>query len=223
MTRTPGNGELPAAIVQYRLQAMRRPATVVSLPRARVRRPARTSTPSVTRPRASSASWIDKEIGSIRSGGDRPPTAEELARVKDQRTLTLPGRWGANRAVMGDIVEMVRFGLPNDYRATYADTVRALTLDDVSAQADRILQADRMIRVVVGDRARIEGGEHPRAGPRGDSLPRCGRLSHRRLRSGPSRSSETRPARRRLGPATGEMTCSPKGSRLGLDRQPVSG
>ena len=59
---------------------------------------------------------------------------------------------------MGDIVEMVRFGLPDDYRATYADTVRALTLDDVAAEADRILQPDRMIRVVVGDRARIEGG-----------------------------------------------------------------
>ena len=40
---------------------------------------------------AESMAEIDKEIGSIRSGGDRPPTAEELARVKDQRTLTLPG------------------------------------------------------------------------------------------------------------------------------------
>ena len=105
---------------------------------------------------AESMAEIDKEISSIRSGGDRPPTAEELARVKDQRTLTLPGRWETNRAVMADIVEMVRFGLPDDYWATYAGTVRALTLGDVSAEADRILQPDRMIWVVVGDRARIE-------------------------------------------------------------------
>ncbi len=105
---------------------------------------------------AESMAEIDKEISSIRSGGDRPPTAEELARVKDQRTLTLPGRWETNRAVMGDIVQMVRFGLPDDYWATYAGTVRALTLDDVSAEADRILQPDRMIWVIVGDRARIE-------------------------------------------------------------------
>ena len=34
--------------------------------------------------------------------------------------------------------------------------MRALTLDDVSAEADRILQPDRMIWVVVEDRARIE-------------------------------------------------------------------
>ena len=105
---------------------------------------------------AESMAEIDKEMSSIRSGGDRPPTAEELARVKDQRTLTLPGRWETNRAVMADIVEMVRFGLPADYWATYAATVRALTLDDVGAEADRILQPDRLIWVVVGDRARIE-------------------------------------------------------------------
>ena len=46
------------------------------------------------------------------------------------------------------------FSLPDDYWAPYAGTVRALTLDDVSAEADRILQPDRMIWVVVGDPAR---------------------------------------------------------------------
>ena len=71
---------------------------------------------------AESMAEIDMELSSIRSGGDRPPTAEELARVKDQRTLTLPGRWETNRAVMADIVQMVRFGLPDDYWATYAGT-----------------------------------------------------------------------------------------------------
>ena len=105
---------------------------------------------------AESMAEIDKEIGSIRSGGDQPPTAEELARVKDQRTLTLPGRWETNRAVMGDIVEMVRFGLPGDYWATYASSVRGLSLAEIRAEADRVLQPDRMIWVVVGDRARIE-------------------------------------------------------------------
>ena len=105
---------------------------------------------------ADSMAEIDQEINGIRGGGGRPPTAEELARVKDQRTLTLPGRWETNRAVMADLVEMVRFGLPDDHWETYADTVRALDLDDVAAEADRFLQPDRLIWVVVGDRARIE-------------------------------------------------------------------
>ena len=105
---------------------------------------------------ADSMAEIDQEINGIRGGGGRPPTAEELARVKDQRTLTLPGRWETNRAIMADLVEMVRFGLPDDHWETYADTVRALDLDDVAAEADRFLQPDRLIWVVVGDRARIE-------------------------------------------------------------------
>ena len=105
---------------------------------------------------ADSMAEIDKEIRGIRAGGGRPPTAEELARVKDQRTLTLPGRWETNRAVMADLVEMVRFGLPDDHWETWADAVRALDLDDVAAEGDLFLQPDRLIWVVVGDRARIE-------------------------------------------------------------------
>ncbi len=105
---------------------------------------------------ADSMAEIDKEIAAIRTGGDRPPTAEELARVKDQRTLTLPGRWETNGAVMADILQLVRFGLPDDYWETYAATVRALTLDEIRAEADRVLQPDRLIWVVVGDRGRIE-------------------------------------------------------------------
>ena len=105
---------------------------------------------------AESMAEIDREIAGIRTGGGRPPTADELARVKDQRTLTLPGRWETNRAVMADIARMVRFGLPDDYWETYADAVRGLRLAGVRAEADRVLQPDRMIWVVVGDRARIE-------------------------------------------------------------------
>jgi zinc protease len=99
---------------------------------------------------------IQKELIGIRSGGQLPPTGDELARIKDKKTLTLPGRWETNRAVMADIVEMVRFGLPEQHWDTFAGEVRALTLDDVRGQADRVLQPDHMVWVVVGDRAQVE-------------------------------------------------------------------
>lgn len=99
---------------------------------------------------------IQKEITGIRSGGGKPATAEELAKIQDKKTLTLPGRWETNAAVMRDLVEMVRFGIPEDYWDSYVGRVRALTLEDVGTQADRILQPDRMVWVIVGDRARIE-------------------------------------------------------------------
>jgi zinc protease len=99
---------------------------------------------------------IQKELTGIRSGGQLPPTGDELARIKDKKTLTLPGRWETNGAVMADIVEMVRFGLPEQHWDTFAGEVRALTLDDVRGQADRVLQPDHMVWVVVGDRAQVE-------------------------------------------------------------------
>ena len=104
---------------------------------------------------AESVAEINKEISGIR-GDAMPPTEEELAKIKDKKTLTLPGRWETNDAVQGDIMEMQRFGLPDDYWATYAANVRALALDDISQQATRVLQPGKMIWVVVGDRAKIE-------------------------------------------------------------------
>jgi zinc protease len=103
---------------------------------------------------------IQKELTGIRSGGSMPPTDDELARIKDKKTLTLPGRWETNRAVMGDIVEMVRFGLPDDHWDKFPGEVRALTLEDVREQADRALQPDRMVWVVVGDKTKVVEGIH---------------------------------------------------------------
>ena len=105
---------------------------------------------------AESMAEIDREIRSIRSGGSRPATADELAKVTDQNTLTLPGRWETNGAVMASLIEMTRFDLPDDYWDTFADAVREIDLSDVSAQADRVLQPDNLVWIVVGDRVRIE-------------------------------------------------------------------
>jgi zinc protease len=103
---------------------------------------------------ADSMAEIQKEIVQIR--GEVPPTDAELAKIKDQRTLTLPGRWQTNGAVVGDLAEIVRFDLPDNHWDNYAEQVRALSLDDVSEQAERVLDPNGLIWVVVGDRARIE-------------------------------------------------------------------
>ena len=58
----------------------------------------------------------------------------------------------------GAIAEVLRFGLPDDYFSTYPDRVRRLTLAEVASAAKKVLQPDRMVWVVVGDRAKIEPG-----------------------------------------------------------------
>ncbi|MEO1036774.1 MAG: pitrilysin family protein [Pseudomonadota bacterium] len=88
--------------------------------------------------------------------GEKPATAEELERVRNQATLSLPGRWETAGSVAGSLSEMVRFGLPDDYWSTFAEQVRGVTLDDVGKAAEAVLRPDNMIWVVVGDRETIE-------------------------------------------------------------------
>lgn len=85
-----------------------------------------------------------------------PPTLEELNKVKDNNTLSLPGRWETANAVLGDIGEIVTFDLPDDYWDTYADRVRNLSLPEVNDAAKAVIKPDKLIWVVVGDRAKIE-------------------------------------------------------------------
>ena len=102
-----------------------------------------------------SVAEIAKELKGIRS--DKPVTADELQRAKDGLVLTLAGRWETARAVGGSLGEMVRFGFPDDYYSTYAAKVRAVSLADVAAAAS-VVQPDKLVWVIAGDRAKIEPG-----------------------------------------------------------------
>ncbi|HXP59106.1 MAG TPA: insulinase family protein, partial [Dongiaceae bacterium] len=97
---------------------------------------------------------MDKELRGIL--GKRPITSEELTTAQKDQTLSLPGRWETIGAVNGSIGEIVNFGLPDDYFATYPDKVRALTVGDLEAAAKELVHPDQLVWVVVGDRSKIE-------------------------------------------------------------------
>jgi len=99
---------------------------------------------------------IDKELKGI--VGDRPATGQELEKAKANETLRLPGSRETMSAVGSSILELVQFGLPDDYYQTYAGKVRALSTDDVERAAKRVVHPDRLVWVVVGDRSKVEAG-----------------------------------------------------------------
>jgi zinc protease len=99
---------------------------------------------------------MDRELRDIL--GPRPPEAEELEKAQRNRTLRLPGQYETKRAVLGALVKILKHGLPEDYFETYADHMRAVSLDDVEAAAKQIVQPDSVVWVVVGDLAEIEAG-----------------------------------------------------------------
>lgn len=99
---------------------------------------------------------IDKELRAIIK--DRPVTDEEITKSKLNLTLSLAGERETKGAVLGDIAEINRYGLPEDYFTTYAQRVNALERKDISAAAEIVLRPTRMVYVVVGDRTQVEKG-----------------------------------------------------------------
>ncbi len=97
-----------------------------------------------------------KEFESIVAA--RPVSADELTKAKGNLTLTLPGRWETNEAVLRSLVEIVQFGLPLDYYKTYAQRIRHVDLAAAHKAASELIAPSRVVYVVVGDRAKIEAG-----------------------------------------------------------------
>jgi len=90
--------------------------------------------------------------------GPRPATSDELANAQGNLTLQLPGRWETMGAVSGSIQELVQYGIPEDYYATYAQKVRSLKTGDIADVARKVIHPDNIVWIVVGDRSKIESG-----------------------------------------------------------------
>ncbi len=123
---------------------------------ARGQRPYLAMAPVQTDKTKESLLELRKEIMGIM--GDNPPTPAEVAKAKDLQTLTLPGRWETQRAVLGAIIEMVEFDLPEDHWTAYPATIQELSEAQVAEAAREILTPAQTVWVVVGDRAKIEPG-----------------------------------------------------------------
>ncbi|MFH0990100.1 MAG: pitrilysin family protein [bacterium] len=99
---------------------------------------------------------MGKEISQFVS--TKPATEDELARVKNQNALSLPGGWETNGAVLGSISNIVRFGLPDNYYDGYASHILNLDITTAHNAAKRVVLPDNLIWVVVGDRSKVESG-----------------------------------------------------------------
>ncbi|HUJ20947.1 MAG TPA: pitrilysin family protein [Bryobacteraceae bacterium] len=97
---------------------------------------------------------INNELHGI--AGQHPPTDEELKKAQDTMTLRLPGSRETIDEVGDSVLDLVQFGLPDEYYQTYAAKIRALHTADVTDAAKTVVHPDNVVWVVVGDRAKIE-------------------------------------------------------------------
>jgi len=124
--------------------------------RARGQRPFLAIAPVQTDKTKDSLAEMNKEFRGIT--GDRPVSAEELVRIQLNETLSLPGSRETSDEVGQSVLELVQFGWPDDYYGTMAGKIRALNTGNLNDAAKELIHPDKIIWVVVGDRAKIEAG-----------------------------------------------------------------
>lgn len=120
---------------------------------AKEERPFIVYAPVQTDKSAESITELRKEVSEF--VGTRPATQEELDKVKTNQILKLPGQWETNASVNSSLVNLVRYGLPDDYYQHYDGNVRNLSLEDVRDVSKKVVRPDAVNWFVVGDRAKI--------------------------------------------------------------------
>ncbi len=123
---------------------------------ARAQRPFYVVAPVQTDKTKESLVEVNKELRGII--GKNPIEGAELGKIQANETLSLPGSQETLDELQQSIVQIVQFGLPDNYFETYGAKVKALTTGEVDAAAKEIVKPDNLIWIVVGDRAKIETG-----------------------------------------------------------------
>ncbi len=126
------------------------------IPSSRGQRPYFFFAPVQTDKTRESLMEVSKELQDIVKA--RPVTAQELQDAKSNMTLKLPGTRATTVQLANTLAENVRSGLPDDYFDNYAKDVMALKLADVDDAARTLIQPDKLVWVIVGDRSKIEAG-----------------------------------------------------------------
>lgn len=125
-----------------------------SIVNTRAQRPLIIQAPVQTDSTSNAMLEINAEVNNLVSS--KPVTAEELARSKDQRILTLPGRWETLVALEGDVSKLVKFKLPASYWDDYITDLKQIDLTQVNKEAKKHFNSNQLTWLVVGDRNKIE-------------------------------------------------------------------
>ncbi len=90
--------------------------------------------------------------------GAAPATEDELQKVINNNTNSLPGQFETAGAVLGTLQNNHIYDRPDDYIQTLAANYRELNLQQVRNEAQELLRPDQLLWVIVGDRSQIDAG-----------------------------------------------------------------
>jgi zinc protease len=79
-----------------------------------------------------------------------------LSKIKNARTLRLPGQYETLGALLGGIEDIVKYNRDYDYLDTIADKRNSIKLEDVQSATSKYLDTNKWTWVIVGDLNEIE-------------------------------------------------------------------
>ena len=102
---------------------------------------------------------VGQELQALLS--DRPVSARELDLARAALTRGYPRNFETADQIARSAAQLALYDLPDDYFAQFVPTVSALDLDTLARVAGRHLALDRLVTLIVGDRAQVEPGLAP--------------------------------------------------------------
>jgi predicted Zn-dependent peptidase len=93
-----------------------------------------------------------KELTGIRT----PVTAEEAERARNYVALGFPSDFQSVAQIAGQLEELAQYGLPDDTFNTFVGKILAVTAADMERVAKATIDPEKIVIVLVGDRAQIE-------------------------------------------------------------------
>jgi zinc protease len=89
---------------------------------------------------------------------ERPISQDEFEKARQGLIRGFPPTFETPGQVLRRLLEIVHFGLPDDYYSGQAERYQAVSLDDVHRVASQHVDPEQLSIVVVGDREAIEPG-----------------------------------------------------------------
>jgi predicted Zn-dependent peptidase len=86
----------------------------------------------------------------------KPVPADELVRAKNYVSLRFPSGFETTGDISRRLEEQLVYHLPDDYYTRYVENIQAVSAADVQRVAQKYVQPDKVVILVVGDRKTIE-------------------------------------------------------------------
>jgi predicted Zn-dependent peptidase len=99
---------------------------------------------------------LEELLAQVAAIRDQPVSQAELEGARASIALELPAAFATASGIASKLAEEVAYGLPDDYWDRYAADVMKVTVSDVQRAAQKYLDLDALVTVMVGDAAQVQ-------------------------------------------------------------------